>query len=212
MAVATADANGTFVFPARLVLSQSELYFDGTATTTVISGSNPGEVGLEVTSIDNPAAWLTVSERNDAAVDEVGRWDISVDATGLTSGFYSSVVTYNAVDDEGTSLVARVTVSLRVGNLTGGDLGSINVILEENGSLVATAKTDAAADYIYRIAVPSNGSYTLTASTDTDGDGLLCTDGEACGRWGGVSTPAVINLSGPRSDLDITVSLPTELE
>ncbi len=122
------------------------------------------------------------------------------------------MVTYNAIDDDGASQVARVTVSLRVGKLTGGGLGSINVVMEENGSVVATATTDAANDYIYRLAVPGAGTYTITASTDTDGDEALCTDGEACGRFGGISTPEPLNLSGPRSDLDITVSLPPELD
>ena len=212
VAVATADANGTFVFPARLVLSSNRLYFDGGATTTMISGSNPGEIGLQVTSIDITAAWLAVSERNDAAPGEVGRWDISVDADGLPPGFYSTEVIYNAIDDEGASLVARVTVSLRVGKLTGGDLGSINVVMQANGTVVDTATTDAANDYTYRLAVPGNGSYTITASTDTDGDGALCTGGEACGRFGGISAPATVDISAPRSDLDITVSLPPELE
>jgi len=212
VAVATADANGTFVFPARLVLSSNRLYFDGVATTTIISGSNPGEVGLSVTSIDYTASWLTVSERTDAATDEVGRWDVSVDKTGLPPGFYSTVVTYNAIDDDGNNLVTRVTVTLRVGKTTGGDLGSVNVVLQENGAVVADTKTTAADDYTYRLPVPGSGSYTLTASTDTDGDEALCASGEACGRLGGVATPTTVNLSGPRSDLDISVSLPIELE
>ena len=212
VAVATADANGTFVFPARLVLSSSRLYFDGDVSSTVISASNPGDVGLTVSAIDNDAAWLSIIERSDAAADEIGRWDVSVDAAGLTPGLYASVVTYNAVDDEGNSLVARLTVALRVGKLTGGNVGSIDVVLRENGAVIATTRTAFTEDYVYRLGVPDVGSYTITASTDTDGDGALCADGEACGRFGGVETPVSVNLSRARSDLDMTVSLPSELE
>lgn len=212
VAVATADANGTFVFPARLLLSSSRLYFDGDVSSTVITARNPGDVGLSVNSIDNDAPWLSITERSDAGADEIGRWDVSVDAADLTPGFYSTVVTYNAVDDEGGSLVARVTVSLRVGKLTGGDVGSIDVMLQENGTVIATTNTTVNDDYVYRLGVPVVGSYTITASTDTDGDQALCTNGEACGRLGGVETPVSVNLSGARSDLDITVSLPSGLE
>lgn len=210
--VAIADANGSFEMPARLVLSSNRVYFDGATTTTVISATNPGEVGLSVTSIDNTAAWLTITERNDATAEEVARWDVTVDATGLTPGFYSSVVRYNAIDDDGVSLLARLTVSLRVGKVTGGDLGSITVVLQDGGAVVATTQTSATDDYIYRLSVPEPGTYTITASTDTNGDEALCTKGEACGRLGGSDTPESVGLSGAQSDLDITVSLPIELE
>lgn len=210
--VAMADANGSFALPARLLLSSNRVYFDGATTTTAISATNPGEVDLSVISIDNTAEWLTITERNDATAEEVGRWDVTVDAVGLTPGFYSSVVIYNAIDDDGVSLLARLTVSLRVGKFTGGDLGSINVVLRDGGAVVATTQTSATDDYIYRLGVPEPGTYTITAGTDTNGDEVLCTKGEACGRLGGSDTPESVGLSGAQSDLDITVSLPIELE
>ena len=116
------------------------------------------------------------------------------------------------VDDEGNSLVARLTVSLRVGKLTGGDVGSIDVVLQENGTVIATTNTTVDDDYDDRLGIPVVGSYTITASTDTDGDKALCTNGEACGRFGGVGTPVSVNLPEARTDLDMTVSLASELE
>ena len=210
--VAVADANGTFVLPARLLLSTSQLYFGGATTTAIISGTNPGEAGLEVTSIDVGASWITVSERTDEAVGEVGRWDISVNREGLDPGFYSGRVTYNATDDAGNDLVSNLTVSLRVGKTTGGDLGAINVFVTDvdSGATVASSVVTQADGYQYRIGVPSAGSYRITASTDTNGDGISCENGEACGRFGGLETPQTLELSTGQSDLDITVRLPVE--
>ena len=210
--VALADANGTFVLPARLLLSTSQLYFGGATTTAMISGTNPGETGLEVTSIDVGASWITVSERTDAALGEVGRWDISVNRAGLAPGFYSSLVTYNATDDAGNDLVSNLTVSLRVGKSSGGDLGAINVFVTDadTGATVASSVVTQADGYQYQIGLPNAGSYQITASTDTNGDSISCENGEACGRLGGLETPQTLELSGSQSDLDITVRLPVE--
>ena len=210
--VALADANGTFVMPARLFLSTYELYFGGPTTTALVSASNPGEVGLEMTSVDIDAGWITVSERTDTAPGEVGRWDVSVDRDGLEAGFYSGVVTYNAIDDEGNSLVTSIDVSLRVGKSAGGDLGVINVFItdSDSGNTTASGIASAADDYAYRVGLPGAGSYQITASTDTNGDGISCENGEACGRLGGLSSPQTLELVDSQSDLDITVLLPVE--
>ena len=215
--VARADAAGTFVLPARLVLSSNRLYFDGATTTVMVTGTNPGEAGLQVTSFANDSNWLVVTERNDAAQDEVGRWDISVDRSGLAPGFYTDVVTYTAIEDsENQTLVSRISVSLRVGKQTGGDVGTLDVFLTDSqtGAVVTSATTSAEDGYAYELAVEAPGDYRITASTDTDGDGdsarAACRADEACGRLGGVSTPETVTLSGARSDLDITVLTPPE--
>lgn len=210
--VALADANGTFVLPARLLLSTSQLYFGGATTSATVSGINPGEAGLEVMSIDVGASWITVIERTDAAVGEVGRWDISVNREGLAPGFYSSLVIYNATDDAGNDLVSNLTVSLRVGKRSDGDLGAINVFVTDvdSGTTVSSIVVTQADGYQYRIGVPSTGSYQITASTDTNGDGIRCENGEACGRFGGLETPQTLDLSSGQTDLDITMRLPLE--
>ena len=210
--VAVADANGTFVMPARLLLSTGQLYFGGATTTTTISATNPGEVALELTTVDIPVSWLTVTERTDESGDEVARWDVSVDRTDLPSGFYTTTVTFNAVDEESNTLLSRLNVSLRVGKASGGDAGAVNVVVtdSESGSVVASSITSASDDYEYSVGLPSPGSYQITASTDTNGDTVLCENGEACGRLGGLETPQTLEVSAGQSNLDITVLLPAE--
>lgn len=210
--VALADANGTFVMPARLVLSTNQLYFGGETTSTIVSATNPGEVGLEVTSIDVSADWLTVVTRDDVLDAEVGRWDVAVDREGLAAGFYSATVTYNAIDDESAALIARVNVSLRVGRDSGGDLGAINIVFQPLGAteIVASATAVSSENYKYRIGLAEPGSYRITVSTDTNGDGVLCDNGEACGRIAGLETPQSLELLGSESGLDFRVKLPSE--
>lgn len=210
--VAVADANGTFVMPARLLLSTGQLYFGGATTTTTISATNPGEIALELTTVDIPVSWLTVTERTDESVDEVARWDVSVDRTGLPSGFYATTAIFNAVDEESNTLVSRLNVSLRVGKASGGDAGAVSVVVtdSESGSVVASSITSASDDYEYSLGLPGAGSYRITASTDTNGDSILCENGEACGRLGGLETPQTLEVSAGQSNLDITVLLPAE--
>ena len=210
--VALADANGTFVMPARLLLSTGRLYFGGNTTTTMISASNPGEVGLEVTGIETSADWVVVSERADALEDEVGRWDVSIDRSGLDSGFYTTEVTYNAVDDEGNALQARLTVALRIGKSSGGDLGTLQVVVidTDSGSAIATTTASPDNEYNYRIGLVDAGSFQITASTDTNGDEIICENGEACGRFGGLTSPAALEAAESTEDVDIVVRLPAE--
>ena len=210
--MAVADANGTFVMPARLLLSTGQLYFGGATTTTTISATNPGEIALELTTVDIPVSWLTVTERTDESVDEVARWDVSVDRTGLPSGFYATTAIFNAVDEESNTLVSRLNVSLRVGKASGGDAGAVSVVVtdSESGSVVASSITSASDDYEYSLGLPGAGSYRITASTDTNGDSILCENGEACGRLGGLETPQTLEVSAGQSNLDITVLLPAE--
>ena len=80
----------------------------------------------------------------------------------------------------------------------------------DSGNTTASGIASAADDYAYRVGLPGAGSYQITASTDTNGDGISCENGEACGRLGGLSSPQTLELVDSQSDLDITVLLPVE--
>lgn len=210
--VALADANGTFVMPARLVLSTSNLYFGGATTTAMVSATNPGEVGLAVTSVEVTENWISVVERTAPQENQIGAWDININRDGLEAGFYSSVVTYNARDDEGNDRLAKLKVSLRVGKGSGGDLGAITVVAVTSGSeeVVAQTNTTLGDGYTYRLGIPNAGAYQIKASTDTNGDGALCENGEACGEFGGQAAPQTLNISTSQTQIDFAVQLPVE--
>jgi serine protease len=105
-------------------------------------------------------------------------------------------------------------VALRIGKSSGGDLGTVQVVVidTDSGSAIVTATATASADdeYNYRIGLVDAGSFRITASTDTNGDEVICEDGEACGRFGGLTNPVVLEAAESTEDVDIVVRLPAE--
>ena len=211
IAVAVDDANGTFKMPARIVLSNNELYFGGETTSTDVRITNPGDIGLTVSSISVSDSWIQVSESLDVNLDEVGRWKIIVDRSDLPAGFYSGAVTFLGADDTGNSLSADLYVYLRVGKIGLGNLGSIKIAIrpkKSDGDIVVSSST-IENDYSYKAIVPEAGMYTVIAGTDVDNGGEICGIGDACSTSDG-ETPQEIDVTGPVSGIDLVVSLPVE--
>jgi len=78
-----------------------------------------------------------------------------------------------------------VEVSMEVAASTGlPDVGTVFVdLVDPTGGVAQEVQTTVAGNYIYTFADTPAGTYTLIASTDSDGDGVLCEVGDYCGAY-----------------------------
>ncbi len=88
-----------------------------------------------------------------------------------------------------------------------GDIGTTFVLIAEPDTLdtVEQAMTDVSRDYTYQTAEVPAGSYLVVAGTDRDNDGFICDNGEACGIFPLVDSPALVEVDGNESNIDFPV-------
>lgn len=188
----------------RLAVLPGALDFGSGAVSASIDARNADDSGtLSVGSVSDDAPWLTVAAQSVDA-DGVGRYTVSVDRSGLAVGSYSGTITF--VSDQNT---VSVPVLMRVGAASGSvDAGKQYVLLVNADTLDAVAQDDqlvSGGRYAFALNVPA-GRYLLISGTDSDEDGLICDDGEACGAFPTLDSPQTLTVGPAQSSRDFLVS------
>jgi serine protease len=188
----------------RLGVQPDSLTFGSALTQATLDARNAGTGDLTITAISDDAPWLTVSAQSVNASGQ-GRYLATVDRSGLASGTYSATITF-------VSPVNTVTVPvlMTIGTVVGTvDAGKQYVLLVDPDRLDAVDTDEVVASggqYRFTLSAP-DGDYLLISGTDSDDDGFVCDDGEACGGFPTLDTILPVTIGGAaRTGLDFLVS------
>ena len=134
-----------------------------------------------------------------------GRYTASINRNGLANGTYSATITFTSSINTVTVPVL-VTVGAPVGSV---DAGKQYVLLVDPETLDAVDTDEVSVSggqYRFSMEAPV-GDYLLISGTDSDDDGFVCDDGEACGGFPTLDTILPVTIGGaPRTGLDFLVS------
>ncbi|RMF83326.1 MAG: hypothetical protein D6739_07335, partial [Nitrospirae bacterium] len=164
--------------------------------------------GLTEILVDDPVAatsdggaWLTARLTPGTVTPMV----VEVDRTGLAPGRYAGRV---ALHSSGGDRVVEVSMEVAEG-APAADVGVVTVRLLDpaTGRVVARTETNAAQGYAFAFDRVPAGSYYLTASSDLDGDGVLCEAGEVCGAYPVQADPAPVAVADGAAVEGLTFTL-----
>lgn len=195
--------------PARLDVVPSTLNFGNVGTSHDVVVSNAGSGTISVTGTATSVPWLTIAPVNPDA-NGLGTYRIQLDRTGLAPGVYRGVVEF-----ANSGAPARVDVLMQV---------STTAIEADVGQHYLLLIDPATGDAAYQIEVlvrgdtvafsfpeVAQGQYELSIGTDSNNDGFICDDGEACGQYPVYGEPRIIEVSAPVANLAITTTYRTDV-
>ena len=177
--------------PASLDLKPPRLDL-GTASTSTVTAGRIGTGALTVQSVADDAAWLSVTAPGSA--DGLGTYTVTAARSGLADGSYSATVTFTLQDGGAVAL----PVTLQVGTASGsGDAGFLYVlVVDSNLETVRQAQgRGTAGAYPFTFTGAPAGTYFIVAGTDSDDDGFICEEGEACGAWPTLGVPTSVEVT-----------------
>lgn len=199
--------------PAILTASTNLLNLDTSMSTADIfvenGGGSPGS--LIVTGISLSATWLSVTAI-DVDAQELGTYRITVNRDSLSDGAYSGAVTFESNEND-----VVISIVMRVGDpaaaTDGGyhyfllfDPDTFEIIEQDEGPGVNGVYTYSFSGLFY------NKTYSIYAGTDSNNDGNICDDAEACGAYISLNNLmefTVLNdLGGLDFTTDINISFP----
>ena len=190
----------------RLSAQPDSLNFGNTLTTATMDVTNAGTGALAVTSVSDDAPWLSVSAQ---AIDDdgLGRYQVVVDRSGLTDGTLAATLTFTSAIN-----TVSVPVLISVGQVSGRiDAGKQYVLLIDPATSAALAQDEVSigndGTYAFSFQNVAPGNYQLISGTDSDNDGFICDDGEACGAFPALDSPLIVEIDdASRTNLDFLVS------
>jgi serine protease len=188
-----------------MALSAASAVFTGVGGSEVITISNSGGGMLEVLDVfvDEPddALWLSVS--TSGSTDDstnVGGILLQVDGTGLDDGLYEASITVTATDQPNAS----IAVQLFIGAVDFSGTVIVQAIDATTGEVMATTETSDALGFLYVFSELTVGTYRVMAGTDSDGNGVICEDGDLCGS---AAADAQVDADDITSNVDFIISL-----
>ncbi|MDM8564952.1 S8 family serine peptidase [Candidatus Halobeggiatoa sp. HSG11] len=195
----TGDDTQLPVAPPLLVANPKSLNFGVNTTSTILSLSNWGDGDLEI---------LDISDNSDGILfidgDGLGDYNILVDRSLLSFGTYTATITITSSVN-----VVKVPVILQVNNNSdaSGNAGLHYILLVDPGTLepiqeVQTEVNDGS--YSFRFNDVQAGEYIIAAGSDSNNDGFICDEGEACGAFSTIYQPTTIDVRNNRSDIDFS--------
>lgn len=176
----------------RLSVQPESLNFGNSISSATLDARNAGTGSLTVTGVSDDAPWLSLSAAPSA--NGLGLYTVSVNRSGLGSGSYSATITFAS-----TVNTVTVPVLINVGATPGMvDAGKQYVLLIDPETEQAVAQDEvevSGGSYAYSLAAP-DGNYLLVSGTDSDNDGFVCDDGEACGGFPSLDSLATVMVNG----------------
>ena len=186
------------------------LNFGATGVSMELNISNAGDGEIEVIQIGNDSnGWLSVTE---VSVDNngVGRYIVQVDRQALpqvTQAYSTTITITTSVNTVSVPVLMQVYVENFVDNA-----GFHYALLRDSTTQEILQKVEAllvGSQYQFTFSSVSPGTYTISAGTDTDNDGVLCEIAEACGVYimPTFIEPIVVgNESGNRNGINFETS------
>jgi len=192
--------------PDNPLLTASPLSLNfGSATTAIeLVLGNSGSGLLQVTGVTSDQAWAQVAPL-DVDGDGLGTYLVSVDRAALADGVYTAAISVTS-----TVNAADVPIIMTVGAAaSGGNVGTLYVVLIDpvTGTTISGMQSNfAGGNYQFQLPAVPAGQYRIVAGTDTDNDGFICDDGEACGEYITRDQPIIIEVDRDLSGLDFLVN------
>jgi len=203
----TPDTPFLSVSPIALNFGDSE-----TSLTLSVLNGNSGE--LTVTSVDNDAAWLTVTANAVDATTQLGSYQITVDRTGLATGTYTANITITSSANN-----VMVPVIQQVGGSgVSTDAGYQYILLlnADNGEPVqqraGSAQNGSYNFQFNNVDFSAGQNYLIITGTDQNNDNIICDAGEACGAYITQVQPKTISADDRHSGLDFTTGFNVGLQ
>jgi serine protease len=185
--------------PGILVATPTTLNFGPFTDRLEFRLSNAGSLHLAAGEPVADEPWMRL-EPVSVDADGLGTWALIVDRDQLPGdGVYRGGVRVGS-DTNSISLSAHVE---RASIDLSADAGHVHVLLtpvDDDEALYRTTARVRAGAYDFDLDDVAPGRYRLIAGTDSDGDGLVCDAGEACGAWRTVDSPVILEVG--ESDRD----------
>jgi serine protease len=184
------------VAPPFLVANPKSLNFGLNAISTTLSLTNLGDGDLEIINIvDNSGGFLFIDG------DGLGDYTVTIDRDLLTVGTYTATIVITSDVN-----VVRVPIILQVSNSNiSGDAGLHYILLIEPGTLDTVQEIQTEADngsYYFQFNDVQAGEYIIATGSDSNNDGFICDEGEACGTFSTIYRPTTITVKNSRSNID----------
>ncbi len=203
VAASSLNSGGQVVLPVApplLVVNPKSLNFGLNTTSTSLSLNNYGDGDLEILDIsDNSGGFLVVYGNG------VGDYTVTVDRSALAAGTYTATITITSSVN-----IVQVPVILQVsdsGSDTSGDAGLHYILLVDPGTLdsIQEIQTEVRnGSYYFRFDDVIAGEYIIASGSDSNNDGFICDEGEACGAFSTIYQPTTINVKNSRSNIDFS--------
>ncbi len=175
--------------------------FGSDQTAAQLTVTNAGVDTLSVTSVTSTDTWLSANPSSGGE----GTYTITVDRTGLADGIYTGSVT---IASNGGSTTVSVRMSVGTPEATGGDVGTVYVLIIDLDTLdpVGQYNATAANGYSFSITDVPVGTYGMFAGTDLDNDSFIDNEGEALGSYPTLLDPQELVVDQDRSGISFNVS------
>jgi serine protease len=204
-AVLAAQNAASGVSVTALSANPGRLDFGATLASANLDLTKLGSGMINVTSVSDDAAWLTVSG---GTLDSsgLGSYNVSVNRTGLSAGSYSATI--SVAGSNGVTILVPVSMQV-ISSQTQANTGHYFVLLlDRDLNLISqVAVAGANGRYDYRFDGLAAGTYYIYAGTDSDWDDFICDDGEACGAYPTLGTPTPLELNSDHPGLDFSVGI-----
>jgi len=184
-----------------LRLIPDDLYFGSELTWAEVTVTNGGGGTLSVTSAASAEAWISVTPASGGE----GTYTVTVNRDGLADGVYSGSV---EVVSNGGNLSVTVRMTVGVQQASGGDVGTLYVLLVDPKSFMSVVQeeTTVSDGYAFNFTNVPAGSYLLYAGTDMDDNRYVDDEGEAFGGYPVTSDPETLEASSDLSGLSFRVN------
>ncbi|MFO0581884.1 MAG: S8 family serine peptidase [Anaeromyxobacter sp.] len=204
-AVQEAQAKCSVAVTTALKVDPVVADFGNTGVNLTLTASKVGSGTLSVTGVTDDAAWLAVTETTVDA-SKLGTYTATVNRTGLADGAYKALITFNSSD--GKKVTVAVTMRVGAAAPTTGDAGYVYLLVIDPNKpdpVTGGGGRGSGGTYTWQFTGVPAGKYILVAGTDSDDDGFICDDGEACGAWPTLGVVTQLDFTGNKTGLDFTV-------
>ena len=186
-----------------LAVSPESLNFGATATSLQLIISNVGTGQLTVSGITVDVPWIAIDTATLPTVT------VTVDRSSLPDG--AGLGSIAIVSNGGNKTVPVSVGGQTIG--TGGDVGTVFVLVVDAESLetVEQTMTSVRQGYAFASLDLQAGRYFIVAGSDRDNDGVICDNGEACGKFPLIDSPTAIAVDAELTDIDFPVAFPFPL-
>ncbi len=175
-----------------------------------------GNDALSVSSVtpsSNPA-WLSVSPTGNVNAQNVGTYNLNADTTGLSGSYYTGSVQVSLSDAQNLTVAVSLLKDPTLPASPAAIFPTLYGVLQQRNETteqfeqIGTTKRHlggATSSFTF-LNVPHGEEYRILISTDLDGNGFICANGEMCGVFPDFDRPSVTFEVDGNAAQDIEIS------